>query len=298
MLNMLNKRRAFTLIELLVVIAIIAILAAILFPVFAQAKLSAKGAASISNTRQETLAGIMYGGDFDDKCVPDMDWGNPNTDMLGWQWNIGECFAPWGWLILPYVKTAEIYQDPLVTRQPLGWDSYAITYSEYPQYGYNYTALSPNFTSVRKWGYDMWTRTPVSFTAVAQPASTVMFTSKNEWEKGDRVGWYWGLGTMWVVRYTVEAPTCNEINPRPRCVSNWGTGSWLSDTVLRGNASNGAFTGGVCYRKSGQAIVGWVDGHASTQTAGALAAGTNWDANISAANLRVTNWSKYQWDIN
>src|ERR1700731_1536676 len=60
------RKNAFTLIELLVVIAIIAILAAILFPVFAQAKLAAKKAVSISNQKQLGLAMIMYANDYDD----------------------------------------------------------------------------------------------------------------------------------------------------------------------------------------------------------------------------------------
>lgn len=59
-------RRAFTLIELLVVIAIIAILAAILFPVFAQAKAAAKKTACLSNLKQVGLATMMYNGAFDD----------------------------------------------------------------------------------------------------------------------------------------------------------------------------------------------------------------------------------------
>ena len=59
-------KRAFTLIELLVVIAIIAILAAILFPVFAQAKLAGKKAVDLSNTRQLGTATMLYLGDYDD----------------------------------------------------------------------------------------------------------------------------------------------------------------------------------------------------------------------------------------
>jgi prepilin-type N-terminal cleavage/methylation domain-containing protein len=61
-----NFRAAFTLIELLVVIAIIAILAAILFPVFAQAKLAAKQTASLSNLKQIGTSLNIYMGDFDD----------------------------------------------------------------------------------------------------------------------------------------------------------------------------------------------------------------------------------------
>ncbi len=60
------NRKAFTLIELLVVIAIIAILAAILFPVFAQAKVAAKGAADLSNVKQIALGTLMYSNDYDD----------------------------------------------------------------------------------------------------------------------------------------------------------------------------------------------------------------------------------------
>src|SRR5690348_16631762 len=59
------KRRGFTLIELLVVIAIIAILAAILFPVFAQAREKARGIACISNLKQIGLALISYAQDYD-----------------------------------------------------------------------------------------------------------------------------------------------------------------------------------------------------------------------------------------
>ncbi|MEL4411502.1 prepilin-type N-terminal cleavage/methylation domain-containing protein, partial [Shewanella algae] len=59
-------KRAFTLIELLVVIAIIAILAAILFPVFAQAKAAAKKSACLSNTKQIGTAFNLYLADYDD----------------------------------------------------------------------------------------------------------------------------------------------------------------------------------------------------------------------------------------
>jgi prepilin-type N-terminal cleavage/methylation domain-containing protein/prepilin-type processing-associated H-X9-DG protein len=68
------KRRAFTLIELLVVIAIIAILAAILFPVFAQARDKARQAACISNAKQIGTAAMMYTQDYDE-TYPSSHWG-------------------------------------------------------------------------------------------------------------------------------------------------------------------------------------------------------------------------------
>jgi len=70
-------RRGFTLIELLVVIAIIAILAAILFPVFAQAKVAAKKTQDLSNVKQMTLAHQMYWGDYDDVSVTSFSNGIP-----------------------------------------------------------------------------------------------------------------------------------------------------------------------------------------------------------------------------
>jgi prepilin-type N-terminal cleavage/methylation domain-containing protein len=99
-------RRAFTLIELLVVIAIIAILAAILFPVFAQAKEAAKKTQDLSNTKNQATGIIMYSGDFDD-MFPRCSYKSPANNVNGW-------FAPITWreAIMPYIKNGERQYAP------------------------------------------------------------------------------------------------------------------------------------------------------------------------------------------
>src|ERR1700710_320165 len=72
--TMKTRSRAFTLNELLVVIAIIAILAAILFPVFAQAKLAAKKTSDLSNVKQNMLATLIYSNDADDRIPPSIEY--------------------------------------------------------------------------------------------------------------------------------------------------------------------------------------------------------------------------------
>ncbi len=120
-------KKAFTLIELLVVIAIIAILAAILFPVFAQAKAAAKKAVSISNQKQIALSIIMYGGDFDDMyprnddCQPASAL-NPALNTLPFNPTGPGCTAApffyrmnhfsWQKWTMPYVKNVQIYFNP------------------------------------------------------------------------------------------------------------------------------------------------------------------------------------------
>jgi prepilin-type N-terminal cleavage/methylation domain-containing protein/prepilin-type processing-associated H-X9-DG protein len=96
-------RRGFTLIELLVVIAIIAILAAILFPVFAQAREKARTASCQSNLKQFGVAMRMYTDDYDGIYVPS--WMYPN----GWD----NCPRyTWADLIQPYVKNHQILVCP------------------------------------------------------------------------------------------------------------------------------------------------------------------------------------------
>ena len=111
---MLHKaKRGFTLIELLVVIAIIAILAAILFPVFAQAREKARQIACLSNCKQIGTGTLMYSQDYDEAIVP---WlraanysGEPRLNRL------------WVGLIQPYIKSGNGYNPPTGTMACPSW---------------------------------------------------------------------------------------------------------------------------------------------------------------------------------
>lgn len=111
------KRRGFTLIELLVVIAIIAILAAILFPVFAQAKEAAKKTACLSNNKQIGTSLYMYLTDFDDALpmanypAPPAYVGPPFT-VFAWHNGPGVSELSWADLMLPYTKNINIFKCP------------------------------------------------------------------------------------------------------------------------------------------------------------------------------------------
>ncbi len=104
-----NRMRGFTLIELLVVIAIIAILAAILFPVFATARAKAKQQACMSNVKQITLAILMYAEDYNEMLVP---VGVGNFSDASWVW--------WNTLVQPYIKTQGIFACP----QDASWNAH------------------------------------------------------------------------------------------------------------------------------------------------------------------------------
>ena len=105
-----KAHHGFTLIELLVVIAIIAILAAILFPVFAQAKLAAKKSAGLSQMKQIGTAVIMYSSDYDDG-IPTWDWYYANYPQATQAAQWAAAGSPqsnkrmWDALILPYIKS-------------------------------------------------------------------------------------------------------------------------------------------------------------------------------------------------
>ncbi len=160
------KRKAFTLIELLVVIAIIAILAAILFPVFAQAREKARAISCLSNTKQSGLAFAMYVQDWDE-----------TTPKLGYG-------TDWWTQVYPYTKNLDLYYCPdrnegNDTECPNGGP--CLTLSRYSGYGYNWGPigwrggglLGPQIQDPQRPGHSMIQG--VALAAIQFPAATFAF---------------------------------------------------------------------------------------------------------------------------
>lgn len=177
------KRKAFTLIELLVVIAIIAILAAILFPVFAQAKLAAKKTTMISNMKQNLTATIIYQGDYDDYF--------PLKAIIGY--NPAEPAMTWDKQIQPYMKNYNLltssedsrprYDTPYgKTRRSIGiahnlFRGVAVN----PAYGWGTTLFQAPISST----YPPDIAATVAFGLKPQPASTdPTIWTKIDWQDG------------------------------------------------------------------------------------------------------------------
>jgi len=130
-------RRGFTLIELLVVIAIIAILAAILFPVFARARENARKSTCQSNLKQLTNGFMMYVQDYDERFPQQHDWGTSGS------------YAHWVDLIFPYVKSSDVYRCP---SQKTDWN-YTLIPSGVPPGGTTWWSKNVRTCS---YGYGAW----------------------------------------------------------------------------------------------------------------------------------------------
>jgi prepilin-type N-terminal cleavage/methylation domain-containing protein/prepilin-type processing-associated H-X9-DG protein len=104
-----RRDKGFTLIELLVVIAIIALLAAILFPVFARARENARRASCQSNLKQIGLASAQYTQDYDERHVP-LELLLDKDNSGGY--SAGDSFMQWPGMLFPYTKSVQIYVCP------------------------------------------------------------------------------------------------------------------------------------------------------------------------------------------
>jgi prepilin-type N-terminal cleavage/methylation domain-containing protein/prepilin-type processing-associated H-X9-DG protein len=176
-----KKRSGFTLIELLVVIAIIAILAAILFPVFAQAREKARAIACLSNVKNLGLASQMYMQDYDETVLPiriDNRYAQTPPNSADWR-------QYWQYLIQPYMKSqnALLCASNSATQGP-DWADDAEN-----QRGGKVMGMAINDT-MNTWGGDRGdSGNPVSYASLSRPADLVQFADAGSIAKGPRTGW-------------------------------------------------------------------------------------------------------------
>lgn len=289
-------KRAFTLIELLVVIAIIAILAAILFPVFAQAKVAAKGAASISNIKQNGTAWILYANDADDRACPV--WALTPGPLFFGPAGPNVPYSPWSQLLQSYMKNTNVTQDPLIEANPSEGNppiAQNLVWGYRPQYGYAFMVWSP-LTSYS--GYDGGPR-PQTLTTAANPSATVVFTQRKSRKTLD---WYTGPGIIWMAP-TMASPYCTPggrsgINPDGPCalVMRWGVNGCGGLNPYPTDADGGQ-TGGVAIRKTGLGMTLMADTSAKFMAPGKIASGTNWRWGIPPSQIVMLNVSDYLWDL-
>lgn len=158
-----EKNKGFTLIELLVVIAIIALLAAILFPVFARARENARRSSCQSNLKQIGLAAMQYSQDFDEKVVPIYTQGTDRK--FYWFGSVTDgatkTLNPLAGLLYPYMKNNQINACP-------SFDNSLRTEIGLLGYGYNVSYLSPYDAAA---GYEPRS---VSLAQIQQSSKTVL----------------------------------------------------------------------------------------------------------------------------
>lgn len=278
-------KKGFTLIELLVVIAIIAILAAILFPVFAQARDKARQASCISNNKQYGLGLIMYVQDYDETNAIGAAQGQPSGTWY-WNYNLAVPYdwrpsvpptdgrynaarVHWGNSIQPYVKNYGILACPSGTKQIISAADTAAPLKAFANISYSYNGLLSSY----------------ALAGETSPATLPLL-----WE---------GRGKVQVEGFALSNPNliCND-GTQP-CVYEPRTNAGCA-TINNTNGSTSAmFTlGDTLWIHSQGAVFTMADGHAKWRRVGATISPGNTDANVDPYTGYDTsgNPASYWWD--
>lgn len=266
------RAKGFTLIELLVVIAIIAILAAILFPVFAQAKLAAKKTNDLSQLKQLALASLMYSNDYDDMAMSVPYAATWSTSCPGCgtntQFDVGNgleaTMGPW-WTdrIMPYVKNKGMFANPTNNQKlynAAGYQVAGLNYADSVTFLTDVAANTPLPANILSQTYrvtytynefishgDANPLTPgaASMTGIPLPGDTVLMGPSPNWFNRSSCQPN-GTSTSVDLDWDVSSPGAP---------GGGGAGYelWGADTY-QANLQNGGFTGGANFSYS--------DGHA------------------------------------
>lgn len=285
------NRKAFTLIELLVVIAIIAILAAILFPVFAQAKSAAKKTQSLSNVKQLGLGQLMYSGDYDDSFAQS-------------EYGSGDNHITWATAIYPYLKSGDkrvsstgvdqnfaqdgIFRSPGNPRASRPGFSTGASFS----YGVHMGLFVNNFDN-----YGGAANPGVSQSVVEAPADKIAMMEKgansNDWS----YPWFHDWQQMWVGSILGTPGDPSTIQRDGVDVYTPGTSVYSPVFDSDCGASNGGAwecAAHARYRFTTTAPVVFVDGHATSMKKGQI----QWFKNIWVDRRNVNQWNWYYGYVN
>lgn len=231
-------RRGFSVIELLVVIAIMGVLAALLFPVIVSSRASATRARCISNMKQLIFANRLYAQDYDGRFVPAavdiFEGSGGHWRWHGWRPTTDDStsFDPQKSPLLPYMgKDARLKECPLASLMDKDGNAFEASGGGY---GYNATYIGGSY-----WKFGMTPKaaeTTASLWMVKNPERTVMFTD---------TGMPQGYPRQRITEYSFCEP--------PYVVDAQGVTKYRT-------------TPSIHFRHGGRAVVGWCDGHVSTET--------------------------------
>jgi len=302
-MNMLGTtKRAFTLIELLVVIAIIAILAAILFPVFAQAREAARQISCVSNTKQSNLGALMYAQDYDE-TFPQLDnngsclYGNPVCAKPDWgdagPNSVRQGYMYWN-VVQPYIKNNQLTYCPSAGKT--NWAAAVAGASAI--FGTDWGTYDParesvylgsnsqqalNIQVINWWGnipgYSRADNAGGQMASISRPAEIVLDVGDSTWDTNQAASYAIGNSGVWPYR------------PNVNCANLGGPAGWTW-YVHKGKARKGDpstapnYEGGI---NSGMASISFCDGHVKSMKHTQL---ERCDFNTSA-NLWA--WTYFDW---
>ena len=292
-----SKPRAFTLIELLVVIAIIAILAAILFPVFAQAKLQAKKAVVISDHKQISLAMLMYTNDSDD-MFPQGETGDDYGATPG------IAHINWSTIIYPYVKNGDQDIDPVsgnhfvctakggLFNDPAAPQvSQTVVQDEGYYFGPNRLICPANYQGGEPW-FGGQLVVPLTTTSLPTPADTVLLSEKGIGPQGPwNYPWLHDEQTFYIGQIA-NIPGNPGAGVKTDGNTSMTPGSSVYDALIDTDCvgANPQYDCGSTprYRYSGNSVFSYSDGHTKSVPRGGL----KWFKNIyvQRGDIPSTNW--------
>jgi len=211
--------RAFTLIELLVVIAIIAILAAILFPVFAQAREAARKTSCLSNLKQVGTAFAMYVQDYDERIARAAPGGAQDCPTMpargafgGWEGN----------LLAPYIKNTAVFKCPSTSGTSVNRDGGG---NPCPQANYWVSSYAYNYATLERWDCTAADAVGKNIAELDRPADAMVFwDSVTNWAD---CGYLSGCGTF----HQRDVPVFLVKKGRP--LVGGMDGSWAADANTR-----------------------------------------------------------------